>query len=99
MCPTDQPKAVCEAQYEEYQAIFTWFLLTSSLSPMLLEPIHKQFGTFITRIILATFTTSGIIVLSFYEKNPYLIWVGWQLIGLPAIMYLIINIKGLVLHE
>ena len=98
-CPNDQPKTLCEAQYEEYQAIFTWFLLTSSLSSMLLEPINKRYGTFVTRIILGTLTTSGIIVLLFYEENNYLIWGGLQLIGLPAIMYLIINIKGLVLKK
>ena len=94
MCPDHQPKTPCEAQYEEFQAIFTWFLLTSSLGTILLEPIHKRFGTFIARCTLGTLTTSGIVILLLYEENNYFIWAAWQLIGLPAFMYIIINIKG-----
>ena len=96
MCPNNQPKEPCEAQYEEFSAIFTWFLLTGSLSSMLLEPIHNKFGTFVIRIILGTMTTGGIVILLFYEENNYLIWAAWQLIGLPSVMYIIINIKGLI---
>ena len=96
ICPDDDPKTHCEAQYAEFSAIFTWFLLTGTMATIFLEPMHKQFGTFVARVIIGTLTTSGIILLLFYEDNNYLIWGGWQLIGLPAFTYIIINITGLV---
>lgn len=96
VCPDDEPKTPCEAQYEEFQAIFTWFLLTSAIAPVLLEPIQKRFGVFMARLVLGTLTTAGIIILIFYEENNYLIFAAWQLIGIPTFMYLIINIQVMV---
>ena len=95
-CTEDEPKKLCEAQYELFQSIFTWFLLTNPVGTFLLDLIHKRFGTFTTRILLGTLTMSGLILLVFYEGNNYLIVGAWQLIGLPAPMYMIINIKGLI---
>ena len=88
-----EDKEPCEAQYEEYSDIFTWFLLTSNLAALVLDPIHKKFGTFVLRLILGTMTTSGIVFLIFYGENPYFIWPAWQLIGIPALMYVILNTK------
>ena len=88
-----EDKEPCEAQYEQYSDIFTWFLLTSNLAALVLDPIHKKFGTFVLRLILGTMTTSGIVFLIFYGENPYFIWPAWQLIGIPALMYVILNTK------
>ena len=86
----------CEAQYAEFQSIFSWFLISGTLATIVLEPIHKKLGTFVARVVLGTLTTSGIIILLFYEENNYLIWAGWQLIGLPSFTYIIINMSGLI---
>lgn len=94
-CPNDYQKPPCERQYAEFQSIYTWFLLTGSFSGIILDPVHQLYGNFITRLIMGTATTSGIIFVIFYEENPYLIWVAWQLMGLSSIMYIIVNIKEL----
>jgi len=83
----------CEAQGIEHSSIFTWFLLTSNLASLVLDPIHKYFGTFALRIILCCLSSGGILCLMLYPTNHMLIWPGWQLIGLPALMYVILNIK------
>jgi len=96
VCPDDEPKIPCEAQYEEFQNIYTWFLLTSAIAPVVFEPIQRKFGTFVARSIIGTLTTVGIIILLFYEENNYLIWIAWQLLGIPTFMYLVVNIQVMV---
>ena len=66
------------AQYQEYQSIFTWFLLTTSCGGLILDPIQQRFGTLVVRLIMGSMSTAGILVLIFYEENPYLIWGGWH---------------------
>ena len=78
-----------------YNTVFTYFLLTSSLSGVFFDPIHQKFGTFAIRCILGTMTTLGLVLFIFYQDNSNIIYGVWQLIGLPSSFYIVSNTKEL----
>merc|ERR1719334_932910 len=95
ICPDDIEKEPCASSREEFNQIYTLFLLTTSFSVLVLEPIQINFGMFIIRFILGALTTGGAIMLIFYDANPYLIYGTWQLMGFASTMYIIVNIAEL----
>jgi len=92
-CPEELTKNPCPESQAEFNSIYTWFLLSSSLTVLMLDPILNRFGIFCCRFICALFTTAGLVCLCLYETNPYLLWGAWQLMGVSATMYIIMNIK------
>ena len=65
--------------------------MTSSFSALGFEPILQRWGLFPVRIIMGLLTTSGAVLLTFYEQNSAVILWAWQLMGLSSIMYIIGN--------
>lgn len=90
-----EEKETCEAMLASYNTVFTYFLLTSSLSGVFFDPIHQKFGTFAIRCILGGMTTLGLVLFIFYQDNSNIIYGVWQLIGLPSSFYIVTNTKEL----
>ena len=70
-------------------------MLTSCCAPFFFSQIINKFGLFPTRLICSTFFTTGLVLLCFYESNPYFIWAGWQLLGVACVTPVITSIREL----
>ena len=69
----------------EFNSIYTWFLLSSSLTVLMLDPILNRFGIFCCRFICALFTTAGLVCLCLYGKYPRRVfWAKWGRIWSPT---------------
>jgi hypothetical protein len=69
--------------------------MTSAAVPIVFSQIMNKYGLFVTRVICATCTSAGLVVLCFYESSPYLIWVSWQLLGLACVTPIMTSIREL----
>lgn len=79
----------------EFNAIFTYFLLTSNCAPLFFSQILNKYGLFVTRVICASFTSAGLMLLCFYESSPYFIWASWQLLGVACVTPIMTSIREL----
>ena len=67
--------------------------LTSACSGIVFEPISRLFGMFAVRLTMCMFSIIGHVCLIFYQNDPNMIYVGWNMMGFSTFIYLTSNIN------
>ena len=84
---------MCTDAYKEFSTIFALMSLTSACSGIVFEPISRLFGMFAVRLTMCMFSIVGHVCLIFYQDDPNMIYIGWNMMGFSTFIYLTSNIN------
>ena len=84
---------MCTDAYTEFSTIFALMSLTSACSGIVFEPISRAFGMFAVRLTMCLFSIVGHVCLIFYQDDPNMIYIGWNMMGFSTFIYLTSNIN------
>ena len=84
---------MCTSAYTEFSTIFALMSLTSACSGIVFEPISRIFGMFAVRLTMCMFSIVGHVCLIFYQNDPNMIYIGWNMMGFSTFIYLTSNIN------